>query len=142
MSADERKAYIKAVQCMFASPSKSDAALVPGAKTRYDDFVAQHINQTLTIHRTGNFLSWHRYYVHAYEKALKEECGYTGHQPYWDWFSYRDDLKNSPVFDGSDTSMGGNGAFVQHNGSLGGGGTIPMPSGEGGGCIKSGPFKE
>jgi tyrosinase len=52
MSAQERKAYISAVQCMFNSPSKSDPATVPGARNRYDDFVAQHINQTLSIHAT------------------------------------------------------------------------------------------
>lgn len=142
MTATQRKSYISAVQCMFASPAKSDPNLVPGAKTRYDDFVAQHINQTLTIHRTGNFLSWHRYYMHAYEKALKEECGYDGHLPYWNWFTYQSNLKDSPVFDGSDTSMGGDGEFVKHNGSVGGGGTVFLPSGEGGGCIKSGPFKK
>jgi tyrosinase len=142
MSTTERKAYISAVQCMFSSPSKSDPARVPGARTRYDDFVGQHINQTLFIHGTGNFLSWHRYYIYAYEKALRDECGYTGYQPYWNWFSYQDDLTKSPVFDGSDTSMSGDGHFVQHNGSVAGAGSIFLPSGEGGGCIKDGPFKK
>jgi hypothetical protein len=46
-----------------------------------DDFVATHINQTLTIHYTGNFLSWHRYFTWLYEQALQTECGYTGTQP-------------------------------------------------------------
>lgn len=141
MTSKDRKAYIKAVQCMFTSPSKSDPTKVPGAKNRYDDFVAQHINQTLSIHGTGNFLSWHRYYVYGYEKALREECGYTGYQPYWNWFTYQDNLRASPIFDGSDTSMGSDGAYVPHNGSVGGGGRIFLPSGEGGGCIMSGPFK-
>ncbi|KAH7083569.1 hypothetical protein FB567DRAFT_87419 [Paraphoma chrysanthemicola] len=141
MSATERKAYIEAVQCMFSSPSKSDATVVPGAKNRYDDFVAQHINQTTTIHGTGNFLSWHRYFVHGYEKALREECGYTGSQPYWNWFTHQNNLRKSPIFDGSDTSMGSDGIFVKHNGSLGGAGRIFLPSGEGGGCIERGPFK-
>jgi hypothetical protein len=58
MSGKERKAYTTAVQCMLDSPSKSDPVLVPGARNRYDDFVGQHINQTLTIHGTGNFLTW------------------------------------------------------------------------------------
>jgi tyrosinase len=141
MSAKERKAYIDAVQCMFSAPAQSDSKLVPGAKTRYDDFVAQHINQTTSIHGTGNFLSWHRYFVHGYEQALRKECGYKGYQPYWNWFTYQEDLTRSPIFDGSATSMGGDGTFVQHNGSVGGAGTIPLPSGKGGGCIKSGPFK-
>lgn len=51
------------------------------------------------------------------------------------------DPHNSPIFDGSDTSMSGDGEYEYHNG------TIPMPgvwlpSGKGGGCVKSGPFKE
>lgn len=142
MTPTQRKSYISAVQCMFSAPAKSDPAQVPGAKTRYDDFVAQHINQTLTIHRTGNFLSWHRMYMHAYEKALRDECGYDGALPYWNWFTYQSNLKDSPVFDGSDTSMGGDGEYVKHNGSVGGGGTVALPSGAGGGCIKSGPFKK
>jgi hypothetical protein len=97
MGSKDRKAYITAVKCMFSSPSKSDPAMIPGAKVRlkstnafdmkqpltryskqnrYDDFVAQHINQTLSIHGTGNFLTWHRYFTYGYEKALREECGY------------------------------------------------------------------
>lgn len=29
----------------------------------------------------ANFLHWHRYYVWAYEVALRDECGYKGYQP-------------------------------------------------------------
>lgn len=80
-------------------------------------------------------------FVYSYEKALREECAYEGYQPYWNWFSYQDNLKKSPVFDGSATSMSGDGSYVFHNGSLGGAGSIFLPSGEGGGCLQSGPFK-
>lgn len=83
----------------------------------------------------------HRFFLHSYEKALREECNYTGYQPYWNWFSHQDDLSQSPVFDGSDTSMSGDGAYFAHNGSTGGAGTIFLPSGKGGGCIQDGPFK-
>lgn len=38
--------------------------------------------------------------------------------------------------------MGGDGEYVKHNGSLGGARHIYLPSGAGGGCIKSGPFKK
>lgn len=38
--------------------------------------------------------------------------------------------------------MSGDGSYVSHNGSVGGGGAIFLPSGEGGGCIQSGPFKD
>jgi tyrosinase len=73
---------------------------------------------------------------------LKEECNYPGYQPYWNWFTHQSDLKASPVFDGSATSMSGDGSLVVHNGSVGGAGAIFLPSGEGGGCIRSGPFKD
>ncbi|KAL0944828.1 FAD-binding domain-containing protein [Colletotrichum truncatum] len=151
-SKQERKDYISAVQCMLTSPSKSDPAFAPGARNRYDDFVAVHINQTLSIHGTGNFLTWHRYFVWAYEEALRNECGYKGAQPqtllhpsdidqqYWNWLKYQDDLTKSPVFDGSETSLSGDGAFVKHNGSVSGAGAIILPSGNGGGCVESGPF--
>lgn len=69
------------MKCLQSKPAKTPASVAPGAKTRYDDFVATHINQTLTIHYTGNFLSWHRYYTWVYEEALRNECGYTGTQP-------------------------------------------------------------
>jgi len=51
LSDKEKTAYITAVQCLMDKPSiTGDAA--PGAKSRYDDFVAVHINQTLSIHAT------------------------------------------------------------------------------------------
>ncbi|KAK7906577.1 hypothetical protein PG985_016314 [Apiospora marii] len=109
-------------------------------KSRYDDFVAVHVNMTTTIHNTGNFLGWHRYFVHVYETVLRDECGYTGYSPYWNWFAHRDDVTKSPVFDGSPTSLGGDGEFFYHPGTPGGVLQIPLPSGRGGGCIKEGPF--
>ncbi|KAH8892710.1 Di-copper centre-containing protein [Thozetella sp. PMI_491] len=139
LSSCQRTAYIDAVQCLMSKPSKADPTFAPGAKTRYDDFVAVHINQTLSIHGTGNFLTWHRYFTWAYETALRDECGYKGAQPYWNWFDGKD-FASSPLFDGSPTSMSGDGSFVQHNGSLSGTNNIFLPSGNGGGCLKDGPF--
>jgi len=40
------------VVCLFNKPSKLDSKQFPGAKSRYDDFVVVHMNQTLTIHGT------------------------------------------------------------------------------------------
>ncbi|RYP53665.1 hypothetical protein DL768_001391 [Monosporascus sp. mg162] len=81
LSGDERKEYIRAVKCLLSSPAKTDPALDTGARVRHEDFAAQHINQTLEVHVTGNFLSWHRHYIWSYEKALRNECGYTGYLP-------------------------------------------------------------
>ncbi|KAF6520643.1 hypothetical protein HZS61_014901 [Fusarium oxysporum f. sp. conglutinans] len=139
LSKKGRKAYINAVLCLRKKPSKADPSFAPGARTRYDDFVAVHINQTRTIHATGNFFTWHRYYTWAYEKALRDECGYKGTQPYWNWFE-TGDFATNPLFDGSETSMSGDGEFFKHNGSVSGTGLIFLPSGNGGGCIKKGPF--
>lgn len=139
----ERKAYTDAVLCLMAKPALTDASKVPGAKSRYDDFLYTHINQTLSIHGTANFLSWHRYFTWTYEQALRNECGYKGYQPYWNWGKWANDPANSPIFDGSDSSMSGNGAFEAHNCTQ----ALPtllncIPPGTGGGCLTSGPFKD
>jgi len=140
LSRKDRRAYIESFLCLLKTPSKLDPKQFPGAKSRYDDFVVVHINQSGTIHGTGNFLSWHRYFVWAWEAILRKECGYTGTLPYWDYGRWADDPLSSPIFDGSETSLGGNGAPV--NQSAGGGWSLsPAPAGTGGGCITSGPFK-
>lgn len=48
----ERRAYIDSILCLQRLPPQTPAALAAGAKTRYDDFLATHINQTWHIHRT------------------------------------------------------------------------------------------
>lgn len=47
---EERLEYIKAVQCIMSAPPQTPESVAPGAKTRFDDFVAVHINETLAIH--------------------------------------------------------------------------------------------
>ncbi|KAK8117370.1 uncharacterized protein PG998_005651 [Apiospora kogelbergensis] len=120
--------------------------LVPGVRTRYDDFLASHINQTLTIHYTGTFMAWHRWFTFQFEQALKNECGYKGSQPYWNWALYSDDPLSSPIFDGSDFSMSGDGEAVANKGPitllLGNFAPVVLPPGNGGGCVKTGPFKD
>ncbi|KAI8461004.1 hypothetical protein BY996DRAFT_6689643 [Phakopsora pachyrhizi] len=96
----------------------------------------------MSIHGTANFLSWHRYFVLTYEKALQEECNYTGYQPYWDWTKYSNDPYSSPIFDGSDASMSGNGEYSDITDGMGPlHANLRIPPGIGGGCVKSGPFK-
>lgn len=51
LSDAEKIAYTDAVKCLMAKPSIS-GDLVPGARSRYDDFVGTHINQTMSIHGT------------------------------------------------------------------------------------------
>jgi hypothetical protein len=55
LSDEEKIAYTNAVKCLMDKPSISGAA-IPGAKSRFDDFVGVHINQTLSIHATVRVL--------------------------------------------------------------------------------------
>ncbi|RAH83161.1 tyrosinase central domain protein [Aspergillus japonicus CBS 114.51] len=108
----ERVAYTDAVTCLQNLPSKLDSTEYPGAKNRYADFIATHINYTFVMHLDALFLPWHRGYVWLYEAALREECGYEGAQPYWNWPAYAGPdgtLANSTIFDGSEYSLGSNG---------------------------------
>ncbi|KAF2713594.1 Di-copper centre-containing protein [Pleomassaria siparia CBS 279.74] len=136
LTKEERLEYIRAVKCILAKPSKLPAGKYPGAVSRYDDFVVVHMNMTPSVHGTANFMHWHRYYIWAYETALKTECDFKGSQPYWNWGKYSD-LTTSPIFNGDDWSLGGNGEYVKHVGMNMG---RPIPAGPGGGCVNTGPF--
>ncbi|KAH6847425.1 hypothetical protein B0I37DRAFT_144785 [Chaetomium sp. MPI-CAGE-AT-0009] len=145
LSADQRKKYIAAVQCLRTKPSTLDPVTTPGAKSLFDDFVAIHLMQTMNIHLSGTFLTWHRYFIWVYEEKLRTECGYTGALPYWEWGLSINDPAASPVFDGSETSLGGNGEYIPHEGiiltePLNPAVLIPLPAGSGGGCVTTGPF--
>jgi tyrosinase len=94
----------------------------------------------------GYLLPWHRVFVWSYEEALRNECGYSGYQPYWEWSKHSDDQSQSPLFDGSETSISGNGLKVPQtsiNYTVPG---LPVPiylvrnPGTGGGCVHDGPF--
>ncbi|KAG6876274.1 hypothetical protein C0993_004542, partial [Termitomyces sp. T159_Od127] len=78
----ERVNYLKAVQCL---QNKTENSGLCGARSRFDDFQGLHICLTDQVHGVGQFLPWHRWFLHVYEKALRDECNYTGHIPYWDW---------------------------------------------------------
>lgn len=147
LSKKDRRDYIAAVLCLQQKPSQLPPGLVPGARSRFDDFVATHVNQTSSIHLDGIFLAWHREFVQIWENTLRGECGYSGYQPYWDWplWQSRGKLADSPLFDGSDTSLGGDGyPSDDYNCTLIGvfpnGTNICMPKTNGGGCMMSGPF--
>ncbi|KAF2641664.1 Di-copper centre-containing protein [Massarina eburnea CBS 473.64] len=143
----EKKAYTDAVVCLQSKEAQTPTSLIPGVRSRFDDWVGAHINQTREIHYTGIFLAWHRYFTWEYERALQNECNYTGTQPYWDWTQTAiTGLENSSMLDGSEYSMSGNGAYVANRsstvvlGDSNGVDEIIAPAGTGGGCVTSGPF--
>lgn len=104
------------------------------------------MQQTQTIHFTGNFLGWHRWFLYTYEQALRNECGYRGYAPYWDWLKYVSAPEKSPIFNGDAYSLGGNGKYIPHNGTIllpppgAPGEPVQLPPGYGGGCVEKGPF--
>jgi tyrosinase len=101
-------------------------------------------------HFSGTFLGWHRYYIWVYEQVLRTECGYQGPIPYWDWPKWADAPQDSPIFNGDEYSMGGNGEFIPGRPAVmalplpipgtGTNVTVNIETGLGGGCVTSGPF--
>lgn len=92
----------------------------------------------LTADLQGHFLAWHRWFTAVYEKGLREECGYTGAQPYWDWtldVTSDSAFVSSPIFDPI-SGFGGNGLLIPVNISD----PLSVPGRTGGGCIQDGPF--
>ncbi|KAK5630655.1 hypothetical protein RRF57_006370 [Xylaria bambusicola] len=128
----ERIAYRKAVECLMQQPNVYQN-ISAGPKSMFDSFGVLHYYLTPYVHNSAYFLLFHRLYIWTYEQKLRNLCGYTGSFPYWEWGLDAGGVEKSPIFDGSETSMGSNGAKV-------GGGGFGF-GGSGGGCVTTGPFK-
>ncbi|KAF3057392.1 putative tyrosinase central domain-containing protein [Daldinia childiae] len=129
---EERKAYVKAVECLMELPKVYEN--VTGPKSMFDSFGVLHYKMTPYVHNSAYFLLFHRLYVWTFEEKLRTMCGYTGAFPYWEWGLDAGSVEKSPLFDGSETSLGSNGAKINT--------TNPgfFPGGSGGGCVTNGPF--
>ncbi|SPJ83611.1 uncharacterized protein FTOL_10127 [Fusarium torulosum] len=131
-------------QKRVTAPSKG-TSIFDTLESRYDDFVALHINATrggqeapslidqppnnenqshvtvYGVHGVGVFLPWHRYAIWTFESVLREECNYTAAQPYWDWTldspASNGSLFKSPVLQ----AFGGDGSLTDN-------------------CVEDGPF--
>ncbi|KAG7288169.1 hypothetical protein NEMBOFW57_007694 [Staphylotrichum longicolle] len=137
MTLTDRKGYQEAVQCLMQKPARHKG--LDGVRTAWDDYGALHYYQTPYVHNSATFLLWHRHYNWVLEQDLRDICGYTGVFPYWEWgldCGSMGTIDKSPVFDGSEYSLGGNGKYVAgHQAAIGG-----ARPGTGGGCLTSGPF--
>ncbi|KAF2210357.1 hypothetical protein CERZMDRAFT_60607, partial [Cercospora zeae-maydis SCOH1-5] len=111
MSAAEREDYIRATRCLNSAPPKTPPSFAPGARNRRDDFTVAHISDYQRVHFSPWTLSFHTWYIWLYEQALRNECGYKGGLPYmaYERYGYQS-LEQTPMFDGSDTSLGTNGS--------------------------------
>ncbi|TDZ37774.1 Tyrosinase ustQ [Colletotrichum trifolii] len=111
LTTEVQASYITSVKCLQTLPSK-----VGLQTSRYHDFPALHATLQQEIHFVAQFLPWHRYFVHVYEKTLRDECNYTGAFPYWDWTLDYLDITKSPVFSADNaTGFGGNGNQTEPN---------------------------
>jgi len=116
----DKKAWIDAVHCMHKSPTKHNKEF-PATRNRYDDFVAFHVNATSWLpgtHNNGFFLPFHRYLMIIWENALRDECGYQGPTPWWDWSLDTPErgghFNSSPVWD-TVLGFGGDGKKVSNS---------------------------
>ncbi|OQO02007.1 hypothetical protein B0A48_12480 [Cryoendolithus antarcticus] len=147
MTLEHRKSFTDAVECLQRLPPQvmthEQSAQYPGVHSRYDEYVATHINYTMTIHMTADFLAWHRFYVHSFEQDLKKHCGYTGHMPYWNWAEDAEAIDQSEIFNGDEYSMGSNGVYIPNRDhTYLGLQNVNFPPGTGGGCVHTGPFSK
>lgn len=110
----------------------------PGAWNRFLDFTVVHVELTLHIHISGLFFNWHRNFIRIFQNAMREECGYQGSMPYWDWAKWASP-DTSPIFDGGPYSLGGDGEYLD-DGPVILGPNHTLPHGHGGGCLKKGHF--
>ncbi|KAF9051831.1 hypothetical protein BJ165DRAFT_917274 [Panaeolus papilionaceus] len=108
LSAEHRKEYIQAIKCAHALPNQTT---YQGVRSRLDDFQAVHIHTAQEVHDVAHFLPWHRRYLRMFEKMLRDECGFRGALPYWDWTLDGDKggrILDSPIFD-AEAGFGGDG---------------------------------
>ena len=99
----EKSDYIRSVKCLRNLPSQLQLN-----QTLYDDFPWIHKNFGEYSHDAAPFLAWHRYFIHIYERSLREQCQYQGHLTYWDWTLDWENVTMSPVWD-INTGFGGTG---------------------------------
>lgn len=143
LTSDEKLAFVSAMKCVKALPSRFAPGEMPASENLYDDFTAVHIDLSLSIHLSGTFLSWHREYLRLLENVMHEQCGYPAGLgiPYWQWTKYSGaTLETSAIFDGSETSIGSNGQPDPNAKPYELTPGVFVPHGTGGLCVERGPF--
>lgn len=90
MTSANKKSFVDAIVCLTKKPSRGVAPGPDGAadtggriSTLWDDLYWTHSFQYRSVHSTDNFLPFHRYFVHVFEKLLRSECGYKAPLPWW-----------------------------------------------------------
>jgi len=122
LSMQEKDSYLSAVRCLSEKPSRLGLN-----GTLWDDFPYTYARIGVDFKESAVSLPWHRYFLQVYENALREDCGFDGNLPYWDWSLDWEDLAHSPIWNSEK--------------GFGGGGDIDEPVFfERGSCLGDGPF--
>ena len=103
LSMSEKHQYIDAVNCLRDQPSA-----IGLNQSLYDDFPYIHSRVGQYSHDSAAFIAWHRYFIHIYERQLREKCSYRGSLTYWDWSLDWEDFSKSPVWS-NEHGFGGSG---------------------------------
>ncbi|KAE8351279.1 hypothetical protein BDV28DRAFT_162473 [Aspergillus coremiiformis] len=103
LTESERTDFTQAIICLANRPSQWQQN-----GSIYDDFAILHGGIGSWCHRSASFLPWHRYTLVVFENTLREQCGFKGQIPYWDWSLDWMDLAHSSIWD-SVAGFGGDG---------------------------------
>ncbi|KAJ7282861.1 Di-copper centre-containing protein [Mycena rebaudengoi] len=115
LSRSDRVDWVSSIKCLANSPHNTgvvptvnppDIAAFNTSGSHYDDFVYAHMDLNHRIHLTGLFFPWHRWYLQALEDALRDQCGFRGTMPYWDWTKDAANFRESTLFNDSDPESG------------------------------------
>ncbi|KAJ1334715.1 hypothetical protein BSLG_007870 [Batrachochytrium salamandrivorans] len=85
LTPDEQTNYVNAVICLKMSPSRLPRTI--RSPSRFDDFAYSHFRALGVAHSSAVFLPWHRSFLNSYENALRDECGYPGALPTFEFQS-------------------------------------------------------
>jgi tyrosinase len=128
LSNEERRSYINAVKCLHSTAPEAGYEIA-AVQNILDDMTYTHNSLAGDIHFVAQFLPWHRWILARHESLLRNMCGYTGAQPYWDWTKDAEagNVAGSAIWD-PETGFGGNGAATGRSTS----GYVS--------CVADGPF--
>ncbi|QRW03673.1 tyrosinase [Ceratobasidium sp. AG-Ba] len=112
LSIAEKTEFVRALKCLGNLPHGSKLtktriaggiSLINTTSSLYDDWVYLHMDSNVKTHVTALFFPWHRWYIDAFEKDLKDKCQFKGTIPYWDFTKDVKNIPASPIFESNRT---------------------------------------
>ncbi|KAF2815951.1 Di-copper centre-containing protein, partial [Mytilinidion resinicola] len=141
LSSSEKLSYIAAIKCLQTKPALTSRDF-SGVRSRYDDFLATHINNTDFIHFVmSNTPSPPQAcaLTKVYLSLLTQNTGIgvgSAFIRHWTRDATEASFAKAPVFDAT-YGFGGNGPFIDSSNDPN---VLHIPGKTGGGCVLDGPF--